>query len=344
MSDKDSARQAVQQALGGRRGPYHAWNPVNEAMIWQWCQAFGEGNPLHSDLGFAQAAGYDHVLSPPAMLQGWCLPAIHRGYPPGSAPERPYAVLDVLGEHGYVGNVAVSCDQRFLQPVPVGQRLYYDVAPVHVSERKDTRLGRGYFITCLERYFVVDGPVVFESHTTYFQFQAPDVPEEEEPTLPPGSVDVAPPEQYAQEVIWDGAPSRGAIEVGQSTGALTVPVSASRIACCALASLDFMPVHHSAQAAQAQGQPDVFMNILTTGGFVSRLATDFLGPGSVVRRMKLSLGVPNYPGDAMRLNGKVTAVQREADQEVAILAMEGTNRVGVHVTATEVEVARTSPG
>ena len=45
----------------------------------------------------------------------------------------------------------------------------------------------------------------------------------------------------------------------------------------ALASRDYMPVHHDKAAAQAQGMQDVFMNILTTNGLVGRYVTDWAG-------------------------------------------------------------------
>ena len=36
------------------------------------------------------------------------------------------------------------------------------------------------------------------------------------------------------------------------------------------ATHDFMPVHHDRDFAQSKGAPDIFMNILTTNGFVGR--------------------------------------------------------------------------
>ena len=39
-----------------------------------------------------------------------------------------------------------------------------------------------------------------------------------------------------------------------------------------------MPVHHDRDYAQSQGAPDLFMNILTTTGYVTRYVTDWAGP------------------------------------------------------------------
>ena len=43
-------------------------------------------------------------------------------------------------------------------------------------------------------------------------------------------------------------------------------VTSTRIVAGAIASRDFMPVHHDRDYARAQGAPDIFMNILTTNG------------------------------------------------------------------------------
>ena len=57
----------------------------------------------------------------------------------------------------------------------------------------------------------------------------------------------------------------------------------------AIASRDFMPAHHDPVFAKAQGAPDMFMNILTTNGYVSRYVTDWAGPEAML------LAGPNVP-------------------------------------------------
>ena len=43
------------------------------------------------------------------------------------------------------------------------------------------------------------------------------------------------------------------------------------------------------------------MNILTTNGLVERYVTDWAGPAAIVRKVKIRLGAPNYPGDTMTM-------------------------------------------
>jgi hypothetical protein len=120
------------------------------------------------------------------------------------------------------------------------------------------------------------------------------------------------------------------LEVGQALPDLDLPITATLVAGGAIASRDYTPVHHDRSAAQDQGLPDMFMNILTTQGLCSRYVTDWAGPDAVVKSVKTKLGGPNMPGDTLKLRGKVVATEgKRADIEVA-----GNNAWGNHVTAT----------
>ena len=50
------------------------------------------------------------------------------------------------------------------------------------------------------------------------------------------------------------------------------------IVATAIASRDYQDVHHDPGLAQERGSQDIFMNILTTNGFVGRYVTDWAGP------------------------------------------------------------------
>jgi acyl dehydratase len=125
------------------------------------------------------------------------------------------------------------------------------------------------------------------------------------------------------------SPSLADVRVGDPLPELRVPLTSSLIVAGALASRDFTPVHHDKAAAQAAGMQDVFMNILTTEGFVSRFVTDWAGPDAKIRKLSLKLGAPNLPGDVMIMTGKVQAKQG-ADVVVEVV---GKNAWGNHVTA-----------
>ena len=133
-----------------------------------------------------------------------------------------------------------------------------------------------------------------------------------------------------------GAPIRLAdVRVGDELPPLDVPLTRTLIVAGAIASRDFQIVHHDPVAAVERGSQDIIMNILTTNGFVGRFVTDWAGPAALLRSVKLRLGAPNYPGDTMRLTGRITAI----DGTVATVAVTGANQHGSHVVATvEVEL------
>ncbi|MEN2420655.1 acyl dehydratase [Streptomyces rimosus] len=120
------------------------------------------------------------------------------------------------------------------------------------------------------------------------------------------------------------------MKAGDDLPPLTIPVTRTLIIAGAIASRDYQDVHHDTEAARAKGSPDIFMNILTTNGLVGRYITDHFGPHSVLRKVAIRLGVPNYPGDELVLRGTVTSL----DGDTAEIRVVGSNRLGHHVTGT----------
>ena len=120
------------------------------------------------------------------------------------------------------------------------------------------------------------------------------------------------------------------VNVGDELPKLDVPLTTTLIVSGALASRDYTPVHHDKAAAQAQGMGDVFMNILTTNGFVGRFVTDWAGPEALLRCVDIRLGAPNYPGDVMRMTGHVA----RAEDGVVTVEVRGANELGDHLTGS----------
>ena len=118
---------------------------------------------------------------------------------------------------------------------------------------------------------------------------------------------------------------------GDRLPALSIPITRSLIVAGAIASRDYQIVHHDPDAARKNGSQDIFMNILSTQGFVGRYITDWAGPAAVLRSIAIRLGASNYPGDTMVLTGRVTARTSGADGVDVEVAVRGTNRLGDHV-------------
>jgi acyl dehydratase len=122
------------------------------------------------------------------------------------------------------------------------------------------------------------------------------------------------------------------VQLGDSLPELSIDLTVSLIVAGAVASQDYTPVHHDKKAAQEAGMQDVFMNILTTNGLVSRFVTDWAGINARVTNVAIKLGTPNLPGDTMKLTGEVTAKDEESG--AVTVAITGKNAWGNHVTGT----------
>ena len=130
------------------------------------------------------------------------------------------------------------------------------------------------------------------------------------------------------------APSSMAIAVGDELPEFELPITSTVIVAGAIASRDFMPAHHDPEYARGQGAPDLFMNILTTNGYVARFVTDWAGPDAELRNLKIRLGVPAVPGQPLRFSGRVVGVREEGDVRAIDLEVRAANELGDHAKGT----------
>ncbi|WP_430334525.1 MaoC family dehydratase [Rhodococcus sp. ACT016] len=120
------------------------------------------------------------------------------------------------------------------------------------------------------------------------------------------------------------------ITVGEALPELAIPLTRTLIVSTAIATRDFQDVHHDPELARERGSKDVFMNILTSNGLAGRFVTDWAGPFATVRRVKIRLGAPNYPGDTMTMTGEVVSKENGL-VEVKVV---GANSLGNHLSGT----------
>ncbi len=124
------------------------------------------------------------------------------------------------------------------------------------------------------------------------------------------------------------------VNVGDELPELVIELTPTVIVSTAIASRDYQDVHHDRDLAQKKGSKDIFMNILSTNGFVGRYVTDWAGPNAVLRSVKIRLGVPNYPYDEMRRSGTVESKELVGGEGRVELKIRGANQLGDHVKGT----------
>lgn len=320
------------QALTGHRlGPYNSFNPVSRVQVWQWCSAMGDRNPLYLDDAYRASVGRERVVAPPAMMQMWTMRDINMEYAPGSTDAPPYQVFDTLTEHGFPGNVAVSYDITFLRYLEEGDRAHHYTTVVAISELKSTSLGEGYFVTERVEYLDADETLFAEALITYFQYRpaaktASGAEATSNETGKTPSVEV--PDGWQSDF---SDLSFRSVSEGDVLPELVIPITHKLIVGGAIATQDFIPVHHNLPAARAAAMPDIFMNILTTSGLCARYLSDWAGPASRLHKLSFKLMAPNTPGDTMVMQGRVAAL--EADRHVRV-DFAGRNNLGFHVTGS----------
>jgi acyl dehydratase len=324
MTDDDDLLRRLEARIGkplSAGGPSRAPDPVNLPMIRHWVDAFDDRDPVYLDAAVAARTRFGEVVAPPAMLQTWTMgrPQIagiaERG---GAAGEiDPDSPLGMLADAGFTATLATNSELEFGRYLRVGDVLESATELEAVSERKATRIGLGYFVTWLTSYTDAKGEVVGRQRFRVYRFQ-------------PGS---------------DGAASSSSARPGANTPApppldllpdFALSVTPTVVVAGAIASRDFMPVHHDRDYAIGQGAPDIFMNILTSTGYVSRYVTDWAGPDAMLRSIRIKLGAPAIPGRELRFSGQVVREQADLDGRTVEVALRADNDLGNHVAGTVV--------
>lgn len=128
------------------------------------------------------------------------------------------------------------------------------------------------------------------------------------------------------------------VKIGDTLPELEIPLTRTVIVSTAIATRDYQDVHHDPTLAVERGSNDIFMNILSTNGFVGRYVTDWAGPAALIQSVAIRLGAPNYPNDTMVFSGKVTEVVPPAESGKVLgtvtVSLRGKNGLGDHVTGT----------
>jgi uncharacterized OB-fold protein/acyl dehydratase len=131
------------------------------------------------------------------------------------------------------------------------------------------------------------------------------------------------------------------VSAGDILAPCPVSITPTLIVGGAVASRDFQDVHHDVELAKKRGSPNIFMNIMTSGGLTSRYVSDWAGPEALLRNMKIRLGAPNYPGDTMTFSGLVNSAELREGKGIIEVGIRGSNRFGDHVSGTlELELPR----
>jgi acyl dehydratase len=323
MAPGDPLLERLRAMVGVANPPEPARDPVNQAMIRHWCDAMEDANPVYTDPEFAAKSVHGGIVAPPAMLNAWTMPGLP-GRRTGDASMNPMRALDAAG---FTSVIATNSEHEYLRYLRLGDQLHGTSELVDVSEQKQTGLGLGHFVTSRTSYRTQGGEEVGRMFFRLLKFK---------PGTARTGAGAGAPAPAAQAQAPARPPRREAtlrsaeVRAGDALAPCPVPITTTLIVAAAIASRDYQDVHHDRDAAIRRGTPDIFMNILTSSGLVARYVSDWAGPEAVLTALRIRLGAPNYPGDTMRLEGRVA----KAEGGRVELAIRGSNRLGDHVTGS----------
>lgn len=308
----------VGESLAIDGGATPAPDPVNVPMIRHWVDALDDRNPIYLDEAAGRASRFADRVAPPAMLQVWTFPRpkiegiAERGGAPGDMSAD--SALVKLDEAGFIGTLATNSELQFDRYLKIGELLHSTSVLQEISELKGTGLGAGYFVTWINTYFVEGGEEVGRQIFRILKFK---------PGMPG-------PERSGPKQ----ARPAPAVPTGEKLPDWGLDVTATVIVAGAIASRDFMPVHHDKAYAQAQHAPDIFMNILTTNGYVARYVTDWAGPQAQITKIDVRLGGPAVPDQVLKFTGQVITEREEGAERLVEIAVNAANDLGNHATGT----------
>jgi acyl dehydratase len=129
-------------------------------------------------------------------------------------------------------------------------------------------------------------------------------------------------------VCWDD------VGEGDELPVATREITRTTIVATAIATRDFTPVHHDHEAAQREGAKDIFLNILSTGGFVGKYLTDWSGPEGELKKITIRLGATVFPGDMLTSTGKIAKKYTDGDQHLVDVDFNLSVAMGPHAWGT----------
>lgn len=116
------------------------------------------------------------------------------------------------------------------------------------------------------------------------------------------------------ELYWED------VNEGDELPTLVMPINVTRCVMMASASRDYAPQHHNREYAQERSKTkDMFLGTHFNAGMMSRFMTDWAGPLSTVRRIRLGLRRSICAGEDMIINGRVSRkFERDGEHRVDI--------------------------
>jgi acyl dehydratase len=316
---------------------------VERGAIRRFVEVLELGCPLHVDPDVAAAHGHPEVVAPVSSITTFTIaPLWSPGDPPvftrddrNAQPARSGVAPRRTGlEPETTGGFATDLEADFLRPVHAGMRLTRAGYRLVACTPKETRVGRGAFVTWESETRDESDTVVARWRSTGYRYTPHalgDGPVDVEGSVPSDVPPVVPP-PTTEPVDWSRQRTWRELDVGMDLQPVAFPLSVYRLVVAAGANRDFNSIHHNSEWAKATGAPEMYANVLFLQGMWERCVRELIGNAGTIRAFAgFRMRSFNTAGDTVVVRGTVADKWERDGEGWAKITMWSENRHGTSV-------------
>lgn len=339
-----------------------AIDAVEQGAIRKYCEPIELGCPLHYEAAVARQHGYRDIVAPVSgIAMTWTHLGLWKlGMPtnyPNAEPNWDSSSRN-MGGRGEIrppappttASTGTDIEIEYFEPVCVGDRLSVSGNQLVSVVPRETRVGRGAFITSKRQVHNQRGELVAQMRNGSYQY----VRHERasglaQPTQPSGPIMAAlPPTRpipAPRTVDWDRQLHFENVQEGDSVPPVVFNLTVFRFVVEAGANRDFNQIHHNTPATQETGAPDIYAGNVFVQGMWERTVRDYIGvAGRFKRTGPFRMNIFNTVGESVITSGSVKRKWIEGGEHLLELEMRSEHSRGVSVGPAPVIVTLPSRG
>lgn len=276
---------------------------VSDTLIRYWCEAFEDSNSRYWD-GLVDESS--PALAPAPLAASLC--------------RLPYWPVDPdIDQRGLIGELgdAINCPESVVRSVSwdfhrelrVGDQVGCTERVTAVSDRKQTRLGPGHFVTLEREYTDADGERISTATLGFFKY-ARTADRDRAPRRAVTSG--APPVRSARDRT--GLTSPVVVDLTEIRPGVGLPtmhwtLHGTRMVQMAYISRDFNPVHHDPDYARANGLENMIVQWACYAGLLFKYLGHNFGPEIGIDNLSFTMNRPLYAGRNLAIDAVIAAVE-----------------------------------
>src|SRR5262249_10159635 len=128
------------------------------------------------------------------------------------------------------------------------------------------------------------------------------------------------------------------VSEGDDLGSISFPITMRTLMIDVAGTRDLYPIHHDREFAKGNGARDIFVNTMYYEGLFGRLATDWAGPESFLRKLRFAMRGPNCLGDTITSRGRVAKKYEQDGQKLLDLEIHLDNQLETDATVANLTI------